>query len=176
MSENSRILKMHPKGIYREEDGKKIFGKSRMVFIHNGNYHLINLEIYEDGMIDCWDLISFDEFKEKIKSGWVKTMIPENSHVSVFSLGLFNIQDSAMYVKEEELIKEVQDIINTLNSKPTVSELCRDAFEKYNDDPSEDNIKSLKIAYENIPEHLAHYVLGDMQSKDYPIRDIIYNE
>lgn len=173
---SSKIIKIYKKGIFRElENGNKIYGKTLPCFIHNGDYHLINLEIYQDGKIDCWDLIDFEEFKQKISNGWVQTSIPEGSRVSVFSLGRFNIQDSSMYVKESELIKEVADIINELNNRPTVFEICRNAFDEYNDNPNEENKTKLKKAYENIPEHNRHYVLGDMEQKDYPIQDIIYN-
>ena len=36
--------------------------------------------------------------------------------------------------------------------------------------------EDLKVAFENIPEHLRVYVLGDMDTKDFPVRMIIYGE
>lgn len=173
MKNKTKVLEIFSEGIYREEKGKKIFGKSRLVFIHNLEYHLTEIKIYKDGKIDCWGLVDFEEFKEKIKNGWVKTSIPEDSIVSVFSLGHFNIKNT-QFIKESELIREVEDTIHELNGLPTTLEICRDIFEKYNDNPTKENREKLKKAYENIPEHNRLYVLGDMDKQDYPIRKIIY--
>ncbi|OGM97920.1 MAG: hypothetical protein A2817_01775 [Candidatus Yanofskybacteria bacterium RIFCSPHIGHO2_01_FULL_39_8b] len=173
----SRILETYPEGIYRKtEDGEMILGQALSVFIHNGDYHLVDLKVFQDGKIDCWDLIDFEEFKKKIASGWVQTSIPDGSQVSVFSLGRFKIKDSSMYIKETELIKEVKDIIDELNGKKTTSEICRGVFEEYNQSPTEENKQKLKTAYEDIPEHNRCYVLGDMNEKDYPIRYVIYGK
>lgn len=171
----SKIIESYPEGIYRKtKGGEIIFGKALSVFIHNGDYHLVDLKVFQDGKIDCWDLVDFEEFKQKIASGWIQTSIPEGAEVSIFSLGRFKIKDSSMYVKEAELIKEVQDVINELNGRQTTSEICRDVFKGYNQNPTEENKVKLKRAYEDMPEHNRHYVLGDMDSKDYPIRDVIY--
>ena len=172
--EKMEVIKILPEGIYREENGKKIFGKSIFVFIHNLDYYLAQLKIYEDGKIGCWGLVDFEEFKKKINEGWIKTIIPEGSRVSVFPLGKFYIKEPYFGVKEEELIKEVQDIINELNNKPSTSELCYKAYKKYDKNSTEKNKMDLKVAYENIPEHNRRYVLSDMDLKDSPIREIIY--
>jgi len=42
-------------GIYREKSGQLILGKSHKIYIHNLDYHLTELKIYVDGMIDCWE-------------------------------------------------------------------------------------------------------------------------
>lgn len=173
----SRILETYPEGIYRKtKDGKIIFGKALSVFIHNMDFHLVDLKIFQDGKVDCWDLVDFEEFKKKVASGWVQTSIPEGSEVSVFSLGHFKIKDSSTYVKEAELIKEVKDVIDELNGRKTTSEICRDTFDEYNQNPSEENKQKLKKVYEDMPEHNRHYVLGDMDNKDYPIRAVIYGK
>ena len=32
-------------------------------FIHNGWYILAEIKVYQDGMIDCWDLVNFEGFQ-----------------------------------------------------------------------------------------------------------------
>ncbi len=176
MKNKCKTVEVFPEGIYREEKGKKIFGKSIPIFIYNLYNHLTELKIYEDGKIDCWDLVDFEEFKEKVKSGWIHTSISEGDIVSVHHLGEFNVTNVKMYVKESELIKEVEDIICELKGLPTSLDICRSTFEKYNNNPTEENKQNLKKAYEDMPEHNRHYVLGDMENKDFPIRKIIYKE
>lgn len=169
-------IKENSEGIYREENGQIILGKAYPIYIHNLNYYLAELKIYADGMIDCWEMVDFDEFKHKIESDWVITELPESAEVSVFPLGSFTATDIKNSIKPEELIKEVSDVIAELNSKPTTSVICQKAFEAYQTDPSEANKTELKEAYEAIPEHNRIYVLGDMDNKDRPIRVIIYEE
>lgn len=163
-------------GVYRIENSKIFFGASLPVIIHNGQYYLTDIKIYADGLIDCWGLITIDEFKQKLDEGWVITEIPNNTEVSIFSLGSFTASSVINYVKPNELIKEIDDIIKELNDLPTTSKICQRAFEEYQKDPTDSNKEELRTAYEAIPEHNRIYVLGDMQNKDFPIRHIIYNE
>ena len=38
-------------------DGVRIDGVFAMAFIHNRDYYLTHISIYQDGMIDCWGLV-----------------------------------------------------------------------------------------------------------------------
>lgn len=169
-------IKNESEGIYREENGQIILGVSHLIFISNAGYHLTELKIYADGMIDCWEMVTFEEFKNKVDSGWVVSELPEVAEVSAFPLGSFTATDTINAIKPEELIKEVADIIDKLNDRPTTSDICQKAFEKYQKEPNEANKQRLKEAYESIPEHNRIYVLGDMNQKDNPIRSVIYGE
>jgi len=169
-------IQKNGKGIYRKVKDQIIFGVPHPIYIHNGYYFLTELKIYSDGMIDCWELVTFDQFIEKVKSGWVSTQLPNSAKVSVFPLGDFTATNIINIVKPEELIKEVADIINELNNKPSTSELCRIAFEGYQKEPSDANKNKLRTAYEAVPEHNRIYILGDQDNKDFAIRSILYRE
>ena len=170
-------IKSKSEGIYREENGQIILGQAHNIYIHNLRYYLTELKIYADGMIDCWEMVTFEEFKNKVKSGWIVTELPNTAEVSISpGLGDFTATNITNLVKPEELIKEVADIIDELNNRLTTSDICQKAFEDYQKKPNESNKKELKEAYEAIPEHNRIYVLGDMNQKDHPIRYIIYGE
>ncbi len=163
-------------GIYREVDGALILGISRPIYIHNGDYHLTELKIYADGIIDCWELVTLNQFRDKVKSGWVVTELPKSAKVSIFPLGNYTATNTNSYIKPEELIKEIADAINELNGKPTTSGLCREAFDNYQKEPTEANKTRLKATYETVPEHNRIFILGDQDRKDQAIRTILYNE
>ncbi|MCX7747927.1 MAG: hypothetical protein N2645_13720 [Clostridia bacterium] len=160
-------------GVYRKDNGEIIIGQSLKAFIHNGAHFLIDLKVYKDGMIDCWGLVSLEEFIEKVRSGWVKASVPEGEEIRIYPLGDFKIKECTCYVTEQDLIKEVKDLLNELNQKPTSLDLCQKAYDKYNREPTEENRERLKRAYEQVPEHNRKY-LGDTDTKDLPIRDSIY--
>ncbi len=159
----------------RTVDGVEIQGKYTYAFIHNGDYHLTEIMVYQDGMIDCWGLVNFEEFKQKIANGWVVTSLPNNAQVSVSLLAHFTATNVQAWVKEEEFVKEVADEIEKLNGRPTSMDKCQKAFEQFQNEQSEEARQLLKETYEEVPEHL-RMLLGDMDVKDIPIRMIIYGE
>lgn len=162
--------------ITRIKDGVEIEGRALKAFIHNGNHHfLTNIKVYKDGMIDCWGLVDIDGFKKKIASGWVVTSLPEGARVAVSGLVDVTATNVNAHVGEEEFIKEVVDVIEELNERPTSSMTCLAAVEQFNSAPSEEAREALRLAYEAVPEHNRRY-LGDMDVKDIPIRMIIYGD
>lgn len=163
--------------IYREEDGVQIPGVSLPAFLHNGGiYTLFDIIIFKDGMIDCLELLSFEEFRERVEGGWIVTTLPEGARIDISLLAQCQVTEVHSFVREEEFVKEVADEIERLNDRPTTIDRCRVAYTQYNADPSEETWLALKKAYEAIPEHNRDRVLGDMDVKDIPIRMIIYGE
>ena len=91
----------------RKENGVEIPGTFVHAFIHNGDtYFLTEIKIYKDGMIDCWGLVNFEEFKQKVANGWVVTSLPNNAEVSVSFLASFKAIE-VQAIKENEFIKGI---------------------------------------------------------------------
>ncbi|MFD4764425.1 hypothetical protein ACFWOJ_38155 [Streptomyces sp. NPDC058439] len=42
--------------------------------------------IYADRLIDCWGLVTLEEFQEKLRSGWVATSLPDGAEASAHDL------------------------------------------------------------------------------------------
>jgi hypothetical protein len=66
-------------------------------------------------------------------------------------------------------------LLEELNGGPGAIRSCIEAHEAYESDPSPERRETLRRAYEAVPEHLRLYC-GDMDSKDWPIRRILYGE
>lgn len=164
------------KKTYREENGKLIKGVSLPVFIHNVNYHLTDIHIYEDGLIDCWELVDLDGFKERIRTGWIKTRLPDGKDISVMPMGHIEIKKFWPGRTEDELIKEVIDILKWLNGEETSEDVCRKKFEEYLKDPADHKKEELGIAYSNVSAHNRKFLLGDMDVDDFPIQAVIYGD
>lgn len=90
-----------------------------MAYIHNGPYHLTHISAFKDGKIDCWGLVNFDEFKKKVRDGWVVTKLPEGAEVTVTFLSRFIVSDLFQGIEEEDFITELHDEIERLNGRPT---------------------------------------------------------
>ena len=148
--------------ISRIKNGVEIPGTSTQAFIHNGLYILAEIKVYQDGMIDCWDMVDFEGFKQKIMQGWVVTTLPNNAQVSISRLARFTATEIQSGVKEDEFIKEVADAIEELNGRPTSMDKCRKAFQRFQDKHSEDARQQIQETYEAVPEHLRWFMLDDM--------------
>jgi hypothetical protein len=162
--------------ITRKEGDAEVAGTYLHAFIHNGDYYFSEIKVFADGKVDCWGLVDFETFKQKVRSGWVVTKLPEGARTSLSGIALFIANEVKSFVEPEEFIKEVAEEIERLNGRPTARDRCRAAYGAFQKEQTEANRGELKRAYESVPEHLRRYVLGDMDVKDFPIRMIIYGE
>ena len=159
---------------YRLVDGERIEGSWRHIFIKNGNaYFLTDLEIYADGMIDCWGLVNFATFQQKVKSGWVATTFAQGARASVHHLVSWQFDQPMPWLSPQDLIAEVGDEIERLAGRQTLEDRLHATLDRYLDDPTDKNRVALREAYFAVPEHLRIYLLGDMDAHDIPLRALI---
>ena len=167
------IVMAFREGIYRMKDGEMIVGTSLLAFIHNMQFHVTEIKIYKDGLIDCWELVDFEQFKKKVRSGWVKTTPVEGARIG---MGLGNLFFTATNVNSdvepEEFIKEVEDELRKLNKRQTSRDICIATLKTYQDNPTSEHKEDLRLAYEDVPKHLRKF-LGDMDSKDWEYKEIL---
>src|SRR2546425_394844 len=83
--------------------------------IHNGSYFLTELQVFADGLINCWEMVDLPMFKEKLRRGWVVTSIPDGSELSIHGIGSVAVTSVAWVHTPKSLVKFVQDIVKTLN-------------------------------------------------------------
>ncbi len=162
------------RNVYRTaECGGLVPGTSLHAFIHNGDYHLTDIEVYRDGLIECWGLMTFDEFKRKVDEGWVRVTLPPGARVYAM-LGCLTFTASRVVcrINESEFIKEVADELDRLNDRPTSLDRCQKALADYKASPSAERLDAIRIAYEAVPEHNRRF-LGDMDTKDSEYRGLL---
>jgi predicted NAD-dependent protein-ADP-ribosyltransferase YbiA (DUF1768 family) len=159
---------------WRNVDGERIEGTWRHAFIRNGGtYYLTDLVSYADGMVDCWGLVTLDEFAAKLASGWVATEFAEGARASAHHLAAWKFAEPQAWLTPEMLLGEVRDDIDQLTGRPDSTDRCLAALEVFRDQPTESHRAALREAYEAIPEHLRIYALGDQDSKDWPLRVLV---
>lgn len=89
--------------------------------IHNMQYHFIDLQVYSDGLISCWEMVDLSMFKDKLNKGWVVTSIPDGEAISIFSLGHWKIEKGEWQHTKETLYDYVHSLVKRLN--PTLKNL-----------------------------------------------------
>ncbi|NJK76969.1 MAG: hypothetical protein HC942_27115 [Microcoleus sp. SU_5_6] len=143
--------------IYRNgANGEIIRGRGLPAFIHNGNYYQTIIGVFEDGTIDCWELVDFEEFTNKVTEGWVVTQVPKGARISCHHLYYGN-SNLECYIEIDEFVKEVEDTINQLQGKQTARQTCFQAFARFLTEPNKKTKLScgkLTMLFPNIVEFM----------------------
>lgn len=105
--------------------------------------------------------------------GELRTVVHDTDHVSIDNLASFDVSSVCSLVPESELMKELNDLVESINERSTSIERCRVAYWAYIDSPSEDRLRQLSDSYEATPTHLRYQLLG-FEEKDFAIQDILY--
>lgn len=156
---------------HRTADGVRIPGTWRHAFIRNGGtYFLTDLVIYADGLIDCWGLVTVEEFEEKLRTGWVATTFPDGAEASAHGLAHWKFSQPLSNLTPELFAAEVRDTIDRLNGRPDSTGRCLAAVDVFLADRTEENRTAARDAFLSIPASRRRYALGDMDSKDWPLR------
>lgn len=100
--------------IYRKQ---VIEGFAIPAIIHNMHYFFTDLDIYEDGRVECWHFEDFDHFVKDVKRGWVATHIPDGEIFFIHGLGNWTIAGGDWLFNKETFIAYVQSLIKELNPK-----------------------------------------------------------
>ncbi|GGQ03736.1 hypothetical protein GCM10010266_29070 [Streptomyces griseomycini] len=155
---------------YRTVDGIRVPGTWRHVFIRNVRHHLTDLFIYADGLVDCWGLVTLEEFEGKLRSGWVATELPEGAEASAFELATWKFGEPRTWLTPETLVAEIRDTIDQLNGRPDSTDRCLAAVDAFLADRTEEKRAAARDAYFAIPRTQRPYALGDMDRKDRPLQ------
>ena len=155
-------------------DNKSIFKR-----IDEHTYYLCRFDIFSDGTIRINDLpnvenLSFAEFKDRAGRDFISE-IEEDNKVIIYGLGEMEVERTFWQIGINDIMGDVSDKISLLNKEPDSSAVCIAMYENYIKQPSPQLKEKLKIAYEAIPSHLRMYMFGDMDLRDTPITNIIYN-
>lgn len=155
---------------FRVVDGERIEGTWRPIFIHNWTYHLTDLLIYADGAIWCWEWVDLDGLRAKLAEGWIATEIPPGARASAHQLASWVFDEPRVWIDPDDFVVQVADEIDRLNDRPDSTDRCLEVLDRYLASRSEEDRRSLATAYLAIPAMDRRYALGDMDSKDWPLR------
>ncbi|MBP6722692.1 MAG: hypothetical protein KA239_10225, partial [Bacteroidia bacterium] len=100
--------------VYRREI---VEGYSIPAFIHNGAHFFVDIDVYENGRVECWNFEDFEHFVRDVQRGWVSLSVPDNKAISIHGLGGWIVGDGNWTFNEETFIAYVESLIAELNPK-----------------------------------------------------------
>ena len=146
---------------HRTVAGETIPGVYFLAFIHNFTYHLTSIVAYKDAMVDCWGLVTFEEFKRKVQEGWVVTSIPEGATVGIHHGARFTVGTVSVRVQDE------------LNGRPTAQARLIDAMKELRKRDTPQLREQLRRAYADLPAYYRKYVFGSRMEKHLGIQQML---
>lgn len=115
--------------------------------IHNGSYFFINLPIYADGLVDCWEMVDLELFRKKLDNGWVVTQIPDGERISVHGLGSWKIAQGRWELDAEGLYQRVLGLLRELNPEMENLYHCHGRTTR--------NVKGVNVSILGMPKQVA---------------------
>jgi hypothetical protein len=148
-------------------------GVTLPAFIHNHSYFLTELRVYQDGIIDCWGLMTFDEFKAKVADGWVTRSLPEGARVSVGKFAWFTANEVRIDGEPSDLIKDVANALAELNGRPTAIMRLTIAMRRFKERDARDIRLDLRRAYDDLPAYDRQFVFGSRMEGHKDVQRVI---
>ncbi len=83
--------------------------------IHNDHHFYVSIEVYEDGMVNCWELVDLAGLKEKLNRGRVTPQVPEGEALSIHGLGAYRLQSAQWDYDEAGYLAHIEHTVQLLN-------------------------------------------------------------
>jgi len=96
---------------------KRIEGMAIPIFIQNGSIFFVDLEVYEDGMVNCWELVDLEGLKEKLESKWLLPFLQTEKEININDLGSYKIGASKWQFDEKSFYEHVLECLQKINPK-----------------------------------------------------------
>lgn len=157
----------------RETDDGTVPGVYLPAIINNIHHHLTFLAVYKDSMIDCWGLITLDEFLVKAKWGWVTNAVPPGRTLGIHHLVDVTVNASEPAGSVVDLIKDVRNAIEELNGRPTAQERIGESIKAFAEDDTPEVREAFLSAYADLPCFHRKYIFGSRMEKHKEIQRLI---
>lgn len=102
--------------VYRKQ---RIEGVTIPAIIHNGQYFWLNMAVYEDGTVSCWNKTDLCDVPYQLKRGWLTPLMPEGKGLSVYGLCWLEIIKAEWKFNNDSYFEYVKETVRSLNPEMT---------------------------------------------------------
>lgn len=162
---------------------KTIEGTSIPGIINNGgHYFYINVDVYEDGMTNCWELVDLQGLKSKIEATWLSPMIPAGNPLSIHGLGAYTVEEASWNFNEKSYYEHIKQTIRLLNPEfLNIYEISNREYElqatrKVNLMPkSSDYYVASELFYQTV-EGNGFHIFMKYEGENYLVNVVVYKD
>ena len=98
--------------VYRKQ---RIEGVTIPAVIHNGQYFWLNMAVYEDGTVSCWNKTDLCDVPYQLSRGWLTPFVPEGKGLSVYGLCWLEIVKADWKFNNDSFYEYVKETVRSLN-------------------------------------------------------------
>ena len=157
----------------RTVDGVCIPGVYLPAIIHNSEHYLTLLGVYQDAVVECWDLCTLEEFESKVRNGWIVQSVPDNRTLRIHNLATLTVRSSLQHGSIEDLLKDVRSAIEELNGRMTAQEKFILAVKEYSESQSDLARDTLFAAHQDLPTFYHIYTFGSRFERYQEIQELL---
>ncbi|WP_167645988.1 DUF7638 domain-containing protein [Mameliella alba] len=99
----------------RRQATRTIDGLSFPVIQRIGDYHLVDMTVFEDGLIEAPELMDLAMFEEDVHKGRVRTSIPDGEPLRLGRSGLLDLEQGDWTLTPDALVERVYGLLAELN-------------------------------------------------------------
>jgi hypothetical protein len=145
--------------------------------VHNGSYFATTIKVYEDRMVDCWGLMTSEEFKAKVESGWIVSSLPERAQITIGHTSLIATQCSVPFccdpTEKADVIKDAISALDDITGKPPSQHRMVVAIRNWRQENSPTTRQALREAYQALPSWDRKFAFGSHREGPKEIQTII---
>lgn len=86
-------------------------------FICNGDHFFTEIEVYSDGLFECWGSVDLDFLARKIRDGWISPRVPAGSKVSIHEVMNATVSSCEWTFDAEAFHEHLLNCLAQLNPK-----------------------------------------------------------
>lgn len=98
--------------VFRKQE---IRGVSIPAIVKNLDHHFTELQVFEDGWVECWGLHDLEEFINQMNKGFANTAVPDGESISIHHLGSWEIENSEWVFDKGSFISYIKSLIREMN-------------------------------------------------------------
>lgn len=150
-------------------------------FICNGGRYFFNyIDVYEDGMVNCWELVDLEGLTEKLDIGWLVPKVPLGEGISIHGLGYYKVVAADWQMNKTRYQDYIHDKVRGLNPSFTniyqisneEKKLWQERRVKYSPSP-EDFVVTQEVGYSTEPGD-GFTIFMKHRGRNYLVRLLVY--
>ena len=98
--------------VYRKQ---RIEGVTVPAIIHNGQYFWLNMAVYEDGTVSCWNKTDLADVPYQLKRGWLTPCVPEGKGLSIYGLCWLEILKADWKFDNDSFYEFIKETVRSIN-------------------------------------------------------------
>lgn len=157
----------------RQAEGGSVCGVFLPAVVWNMHHYFTLAAVYADGMVDCWGLMTLEQFELKVREGRITNSVPSGLTLSIHHLVRLTVASARPAGTADDLVKDVRSAIEELNGRPTAQQQMIEAIRNFEGCDSPATRSALIKAHGNLPGFHHVYLFGSRAERHLEVQRLL---